>query len=293
MTKPVELPSLPRVALFGAGTVGTVVTALLQRSGCAVDGVWSRSPSSVERARELLAAPALEPGMRVDADLIVIGAGDPGIGDVGKLLLGTLRTGAVVAHLSGASGIAPLQPLITEGAHGLAAHPVQACPTIEAALERLPGSAWGVTATEGIEDWAATLIREKLHGEPVTVAEEHRPLWHAASAMTSNGIAALMAFGESILATIGIEDPAATLGPLASGTVANARAGGGGGRTLTGPVVRGEIATIERHIRNLKEHAPDLLDDYVRVVRTILSAARSAGRIDDATCARIEEAIGP
>jgi predicted short-subunit dehydrogenase-like oxidoreductase (DUF2520 family) len=136
------------------------------------------------------------------------------------------------------------------------------------------------------------LIERDLDGVPVIVSEAARPLWHAASVMTSNGIAALMALGESLLSEIGVEDPPAVLGPLAEGTVQNARAGGGGGATLTGPVVRGEAATIRRHIQALGKVSPEHSETYGSICALILRAAVDAGRIDEATSESITRELG-
>jgi predicted short-subunit dehydrogenase-like oxidoreductase (DUF2520 family) len=55
------------------------------------------------------------------------------------------------------------------------------------------------------------------------------------------------------------------------------------GDALTGPVARAEITTIQRHLEALRTRAPDLLDAYVLTTRTVLFAARRAGRIDAQT----------
>jgi predicted short-subunit dehydrogenase-like oxidoreductase (DUF2520 family) len=93
-----------------------------------------------------------------------------------------------------------------------------------------------------------------------------------------------MALGEGLLRSTGIDDPVSVLGPLAAGTVANAREGGGGGRTLTGPAVRGEAATIARHLEAMPEH---LARGYRLAVRLVLEAAATSGRIEPDTHARI------
>jgi predicted short-subunit dehydrogenase-like oxidoreductase (DUF2520 family) len=123
------------------------------------------------------------------------------------------------------------------------------------------------------------------------VAEDVRPVWHAAAVTTSNGIAALMGMGEAIMAAIGVAQPESVLGPLAAGTVANATEGGGGAATLTGPVVRGEAATIARHLAALRSHSPDLADAYVDAVRMIVASALVTGRISAETGADIDEVL--
>lgn len=284
-------PERPRVALVAAGRVGTAVTVLLQRAGCEVVGVWSRSAPSAERAHSMLEAPLLDLTVPTDADLVIIGASDAAITATAGMIAPVVSGSVTVAHLSGSLGPDVLEPVIDKGATPVAMHPVQACPDVATAIERLPGSAWGITVAESHATWVEHIVRDLLQGTPVHVDGDDRPMWHAACVMTSNGIAALMAFGESVLREIGMSEPEKILGPLAAGTVANALDGGGGGTTLTGPVVRGEAETLRRHIEALNRDAPHLVDGYKVVVRTILSAARSHGRIDEAAASKIERLL--
>lgn len=286
-----EIPFPPRVALFGAGRVGTAVAALLQRAGSDVAGVWSRTQDSAQRASEMLKCRVLETVAPVDANLVVIGASDQAIAEVAGVVSQMAAPGTVVAHLSGSLGVGALMAATQAGALPLALHPVQACPDVATAIERLPGSAWGVTATAETEAWAHRLVSSMLDGRPVKIAESDRPLWHAACVMTSNGMAALMAFGESLLDAIGIEDAEGVLGPLAAGTVANARGGGGGAATLTGPVLRGEADTVGRHLELLGARFPEKAEEYRKVARLILSAAVSSGRLDADSARSLEETI--
>jgi len=285
-------PPSQRVFLVGAGRVGTAVAVLLQNSGCEIVGVSSRNPSSMRRAADRLGAPSfsLEDGELPAADLWLIGASDDAIETVARLLVGRAQ-GGVAAHLAGSLGLTPLGPLGAAGWGIAALHPVQACPDIDTAIARLPGSAWGVTVSPGLERWARGLIEERLGGRAHGVAEAHRPLWHAASVITSNGVAALLAFGEEILTAFSQAAPGEVLGPLAAGTVQNAREGGGGGQTLTGPIVRGETEAIQRHLTALEGADPSLAAGYARVSGLILDSARRAGRIDEATADSIEEVL--
>lgn len=285
--------SAQRVFLAGAGRVGTAVAALLQRSGCEVVGVASRTDSSARRAAELLSAPIFSlDGALPAADLWLIGATDDAIPTLAGQLAPRVQSG-VAMHLAGSLGVRALRALEGAASGTAALHPVQACPDIDTAIARLPGSAWGVTTSEGYAEWARILVEERLGGRAHPVPEDGRVLWHAASVITSNGIAGLLAFGEAVLATVSDSTPVDVLGPLAAGTVQNARDGGGGGATLTGPIVRGETSTVERHLRALGEKSPDLAAGYAQVSRTILESARRAGRLDKATADQIAEVLAP
>lgn len=270
-------------ALVGAGRVGTAVSSLLVAAGHRAAGVASRRSEAAEAAAVRLATGTFEPraGLPKGVDVVLIGVPERAVGALAAELAPGLAEGTVVCHFAGSVGLAPLEEVVAAGALGAALHPVQACPDVDTAIRRLPGSAWGVTVSPALDAWTSAFVIRDLGGVPVVVREEHRALWHAAAAVTSNGIAALLGVGEAMLRTIGLQAPEAVLGPLATGTVANAREGGGGTATLTGPVVRGEIDTIEAHLQILRERAPDLADLYSLVSRTVLGIAARTGRIGD------------
>ena len=285
----VSFPSPPfRVALFGAGRVGTAVAMHLLLGGHEIVGVASRTPGSAMNGARRLRTKVVSEGERVDANVFLIGAAGPAVGSVAQQLAATQTLAdAVVCHFSGSDGTGILKDVVEAGASACAIHPVQACPDVDSAIERLPGSAWGVTTTQGVEEWTDRLIAFWLSGSPVRVAEEVRPVWHAAAVITSNGIAALMAAGEEILTDVGIADPHRILGPLAIGTAANAFEGGGGGATLTGPVVRGEVESVTAHLDALAAVSRSHADAYRATSRLVLEAAVRNGRVDAATAERI------
>ncbi|MDP9226567.1 MAG: DUF2520 domain-containing protein [Actinomycetota bacterium] len=276
--------------LIGAGRVGTAVTALLQRSGHHILGVASRSPASASRAAGLLAAPVVEVGDMPMAEVVLLGVPEGALGEVASEVAAQART-KIVCHFAGVAGIGPLSPVLDAGMLAAALHPVQACPDVETAIRRLPGSAWGVTTSPEISAWAHEVITRDLHGEPVDVEERHRPLWHAAAATTANGIAALLSLAGAMLADIGIEQPGGVLGPLAAGVLAGATTAGGTGQTLTGPVARGDAMTVRAHVEALRSQAPDLLEAYRAAAATILLAAVRTEDIGPATENTIRAAL--
>ena len=287
-----SLPPLPLdVALIGAGRVGTAVAALLAKRGQRIVGVASRTSTSADRSARVLATEVFDLDSPVTADLYVIGTGSAAIAPVTERLAATIElAGRVVVHLSGSDGIEPLSAARAGGAHVCALHPVQACPDVEAGIRNLPGSTWGVTTCQGAEEWAADLVR-LLDGDPVSVAEVDRVAWHAAAVVTSNGIAALLAAGEQILAGLQVTDPVSVLGPLAQGTIGNATLGGGGAATLTGPVVRGELDVVRAHAAALGEVDKELRDLYMLVTRLVARVAIGSGRLVRSDVDRLEKSL--
>ena len=286
------LPTTPfDVALIGAGSVGTGVAALLAERGRRIVGVSSRSRDSAERAGALLSASASEVEDLPSADVYLLGAGPGAFDEIQDRLGAVDLDGRVLVHFSGAHGVDAFAGSIARGAHVCALHPVQACPSVETAVRNLPGSVWGVTCSEGATEWGLAFVRS-LDGVPIEVPEGDRVAWHSAAVITSNGIAALMGAGERILRGLGIEDPTAVLGPLAAGTIANARSGGGGGATLTGPVVRGELDVVRMHLDRLAVIDSELAEIYAAVAELIARIARATGRIDDVQISELAATLG-
>jgi predicted short-subunit dehydrogenase-like oxidoreductase (DUF2520 family) len=280
------------VSLIGAGRVGAGVALLLQRSGHHIVAVAPEDRDSTSRAAAMLGARSTSPSAAAGAaEVVLLGVPDGAIPILARAIGRALEPGTVVCHFAGALGVEALVPVASSGALRAAIHPVQACPDPETTARRLPGSAWGVTCDEPAAERIGRLIEEDLKGRVVWVDEEMRPLWHAASVTVANGVAALLALGEDILRAVDIEEPVGVLGPLAAGVVANAREGGGGGPTLTGPIVRGEVATLRSHIEALERSAPEALVAYRRAAGVVLTAAQDGGRIDDVTAARIRDLL--
>jgi predicted short-subunit dehydrogenase-like oxidoreductase (DUF2520 family) len=271
-----------KVALVGAGRVGTAVALLLKQGGYPIAGVASRTTGSAKGAASRLECPIFDHRNELPhCDLVLLGVSEEAIEDTVALIAPRLEEGALVCHFAGSLGIAPLHAVREAGGRACATHPVQACPDVDSALKRLPGSFWGVTCDPSAKTSVEEIIRD-LNGTPVLVGESDRPIWHAAAVTVSNGLAALMAVGESMLGAIGIEQPETVLGPLASGTIANARESGGGAATLTGPIVRSEDFVTDRHLRALTAKEPELVMEYSVVAQLIVRAAARAGRIDHA-----------
>jgi len=269
-----------RVGVVGAGRVGAVLGAALARSGHRVVAATAVSSASRDRAARLLPGAALLPADEVIAgvDLVLLAVPDDTLAALVRGLAesGTFQPGQIVVHTSGAHGLAVLQPAADRGALPLALHPVMTLAGRPEDVHRLAGVPFGVTANEEHRAVAETLVLE-MGGEPVWVAESARTLYHAALVVGSNHLVTLVAEARDLLRTAGVEDPARLLAPLLSAALDNSLRYGDS--ALTGPVSRGDVGTVRRHLRTLVEQAPGSVASYVAMARRTTQRALAAGRL--------------
>jgi predicted short-subunit dehydrogenase-like oxidoreductase (DUF2520 family) len=259
------------VGVVGAGRVGAVLGAALEAAGHRVVAAAAVSAASRERAARLLPDAAIEPAdavARAATDLLLLAVPDDALGAVvaGLAKTGALRAGQLVAHTSGAHGLAVLGDV-----HGVALHPAMTFTGANSDLDRLPGTAWGVTARDKA---LATRIVADLRGIPQWVAEDARPLYHAALAHGANHLVTLVNEAADLLRAAGIERPERVLSPLLHAALDNALRLGDA--ALTGPVTRGDAGTVAKHLEGMPAEA---VPAYLALARRTADRAIAAGRL--------------
>ncbi len=165
---------------------------------------------------------------------------------------GDAPAGAVAFHLSGALSTDPLAPLHHQGYSVGSLHPLQAIAHPLTGAERLPGSYFAVTGEPEAMNAARRLL-SFLGSEYLEVPVGRRPLYHAAAVLTSNGLVGVMRAASRLLVRAGVSPVAAerALLPLARGTLENLRESGIPD-ALIGPLARGDLDTLDLHLRSLE-----------------------------------------
>ena len=279
--------------MIGAGTVGTAVAVLLQRAGHRLVGVSGRAGTEDRAAVHLPGVSVREPaGAAAAAELVVIGTPDDAIEPtVAELATaGALATGTWVLHLSGSLGLDALRAAVRAGARRLALHPLQTFPDVGAALEGLPGCWIAVTADDDEGARIGEGLVEDLHGVPFALADDMRPLYHAAAVFASNSLVTVSAIAESLFAAAGVPDPRAAMAPLQRATLDHVERLGAA-RALTGPALRGDAGTVRRNLEALERHAPELVPVYVAMARSTLLLAERSGRASPTSRGAVEEVL--
>ncbi|MGZ9932522.1 Rossmann-like and DUF2520 domain-containing protein [Streptomyces sp. NC-S4] len=271
-------PARLAVGVVGAGRVGPALACALQQAGHRPVAVSGVSDSSVRRAARMLPdVPLVPPAQVLElADLVLLTVPDDALPSLveGLAETGAVRPGQLLVHTSGRYGTSVLDPARRAGALPLALHPAMTFTGTEVDVQRLAGCSFGVTAPEELRLAAEALVIE-MGGEPEWIAEESRPLYHAALALGANHLVTLVAQSMELLAKAGVEHPDRMLGPLLGAALDNALRSGDA--ALTGPVARGDAGTVAAHVSELRTHAPAAVAGYLAMARTTADRALAHG----------------
>ncbi|HEX7187621.1 MAG TPA: DUF2520 domain-containing protein [Actinomycetes bacterium] len=275
---PADRPARLSVGVVGAGRVGAVLGAALQRAGHRLVAVAAVSDASRARADALLPGAAVLPPPDVvsRSELVLLTVPDdvlPGLVD-GLVSAGAVRPGQLLVHTSGRYGIAVLDPATRTGGLPLALHPAMTFTGRGEDLTRLAGACFGVTAPDALRPIADALVLE-MGGEPQWVDEEHRVLYHAALAGGANHLSTLVNESVDLLRRCGVTDPERMLAPLLGAALDNALRSGDA--ALTGPVSRGDAGTVAAHLHELRKVSPDTASAYLAMARLTADRALAAG----------------
>ena len=288
-----EHPARLRVGVIGPGRVGTALARALARAGHEITAASAVSAASKQRVRDNFPRAELtEPsGVLEAADLVLVTVPDdvlPGLVE-GLAATGAPYAGRLVAHASGAHGVRVLDPATRAGALPLALHPVMTFTGREDDVDRIKGVCFGVTAPEPLRPAAEALVIE-MGGEPVFIAEENRPLYHAALAFAANHLVTLVTEAASLLGAAGADNPERMLGPLLGASLDNALRFGDAG--LTGPVARGDSSTVAAHVAAIRAADPGALPAYLALARLTADRALAAGRLSAGDAERLLDVLG-
>ncbi len=291
-------PARLTVGIVSAGRVGSALGNALERAGHVVFGVAAISDASKHRARTRLPDSQILPVEQVAArsELLLLAVPDaelPGLVR-GLATAGVVRPGTLVAHTSGANGVAVLEPLTALGARPMAIHPAMTFTGHDEDLSRLANTCFGVTAADDIGYAVAQSLVIEMGGEPVRVAEENRTLYHAALAHGSNHLVTLVLdavqalrqslAGPGLLGQQLVDDQPnglaeRLLAPLASAALDNALRRGQS--ALTGPVARGDAGAVAAHLGALEAADSEIARAYRALsLRTARRAAADPTLID-------------
>ena len=282
----------PIIGIVGAGAVGTALGVALTRAGWPIHAVASRDAGRRERFQSLVGVRRAfaDPEPILDeVELIILAVPDDAIAP----LAGSLRmySGQAMIHTSGALGAEVLAAAMGAGTQIGAFHPLVSFADTERAVAALHGA---TVAIEGDDDLAAMLadMAEAIGATPVRLAAGSKAAYHAAAVLAAGGFVALLDAIAELGRVAGLDEAGslAIYGPLIEGTLGNARALGIRA-ALTGPMTRGDVGTLEKHLATLAAHAPTVLDLYVAAARREVYLAEARGALAPEASEKMRELL--
>ncbi|HEY7746265.1 MAG TPA: DUF2520 domain-containing protein [Desulfuromonadales bacterium] len=274
-----------RLVLIGPGRLGMTVARLLAEAGHEIRAIIGRDGSRAAAAARFVGCPGIgttDLALVREAELVLIALPDDQIGEMAARLRrhGNLKAGTVLVHFS---GIHPAAILLGEGGpllHALAIHPLQSFADAVMGVRQLPGSPCSIEGAVEFLPLAEALVTD-MGGRPFRITPEHKALYHAAASVASNHLVALVDTAGEIMAACGFgrEEAFRLLIPLLRGTGKNLSALGPE-LALTGPIARGDLRTVRKHLQALAELPPDISDIYRVLGRRTAALAKRRGTLE-------------
>lgn len=233
------------IAVVGLGRMGTALAAALRTAGFTVIGPLGRQ------------------GSVGDANVVVLCVPDGQIANAAQ----TIPADRVVAHCSGITSLAPLART-----NAFSMHPLL---SVTKATRSFAGAACAISAGTSETKRIAETIARALGMTIIEVPEHVRPVYHAAATVAAGGVMTVALVAERLMSRAGVSR--AQLVPLVRSAVENWAAFGAAG--LTGPIVRGDDATVARQRAAVDAAAPDELpvwDALTAATRRVASPERDA-----------------
>jgi len=271
------------VGFIGAGTVGTALAIRLSARGYPVVAAASRTyASAVKLARSIPGCQALTSlqGVADVADLVFITTPDDAIGQVvGRM---RWRQGQSVVHCSGADSTEVLEPARVLGARVGAFHPLQTFASVQQAIDNLTGSTFAVEAEEPLRSTLKGMA-EALEGHWIELRANDKVLYHASAVIACNYLVTLVKLATDLWQNFGVprEEAVKSLMPLLQGTLNNLETIGIP-NALTGPIARGDVGTVRKHLDALDQTAPSVVTAYRELGLQTVAVALAKGKIDEA-----------
>lgn len=268
------------IAIVGAGRVGQTLGRALRRRGWRIGAVVTRRPSTAQAAARFIGDGRPISNLKSrntkvdDAGIVLIATNDNQVAVAARALARLKKSwrGRVVLQASGALSSRVLALLGRRGASVGSLHPLYPFPKPLRVFPR--GVVFGIEGDARAREQALALV-QSLRGQPMEVRSTEKALYHAAAALVAGHLLTLADMGVRALVRAGVRMSRArsVLVPLAHATLRCYERWGG--RAWTGPLERGDVDTVRRHLSGLRKLPPHYRETYRTLARAALSLYRS------------------
>jgi predicted short-subunit dehydrogenase-like oxidoreductase (DUF2520 family) len=310
-----KLKPKPTISIVGAGRLGTALALALAAVGYRIGALVASRAGQARKAAAILnghhsrvashanlgipAAPSLtlaskQIGKLPPTRVVIIATPDDQIERVARDLARVPAPGGktrTVLHTSGALSSTILAPLAERGWQIGSIHPLVAVSDPVSGAKALRGAFWCIEGDKKAIRLARTMVHD-LEGQSFSISAKQKPLYHAAAVMASGNLVALFDVALEMLAHCGLKAKEAqrVLLPLVESTVRNLSISQPA-QALTGTFARGDLATVQRHLKALSTRAlVEPLQLYRLLGHRAVSLAKKNGA-DPGVLKQITEAL--
>lgn len=276
----------PCFSIVGCGRVGTTLAKCLTDAGYRSCGLASRSGASAKAAAKAsgCALHSVNPiAATREADVVFITTPDDAIERVCEEIAekGGFKKGALVYHCSGSLPSTLLSSAKEAGALIGSMHPLQSFASTDTDSNPFKGIIVSVEGDRPAVDLALEMAW-KLGATGLTIRTDAKAIYHAAAVVASNALVTIVDLAYQLIEVAGIssDDAYKVLGPLIEGTLKNIKSKGTV-EALTGPVVRGDVSVIEKHVKEIEDKTPDLSELYRVLGKYTVEVARKKGTLSE------------
>ena len=263
----------PRIVIVGAGNLASALAVSLHNAGYHIEQIVARgSAVSLQRARRLArevgASAKTGANAKIRSDVVWFCVPDGAIaGAAASLAQATDWKNKVALHSSGALTSDELAVLRERGAAVASVHPLMTF--VRGSRPPLAGVPFAIEGSPKAARIAKFIIRD-LRGEPFAIHKDQKQAYHAWGMFASPLLTALLAVTERVAGAAGVNKKSARkrMFPILQQTLANyARLGAP--ESFSGPIARGDAATVEKHLKTLRS-IPDAREVYIALARAAL-----------------------
>ncbi len=283
----------PRIAIVGAGNLGTALAVSLMHAGYQIEGIVARkSAKSSVRAKKLaqeIHAPLLFDLEGIGANLVWFCVPDSEIAHAAASVAAGFRAkGRIALHSSGALTSDELNPLRKKGAAVASVHPLMTF--VRGSRPPLAGVSFAIEGDPKAIRIARQVVVD-LGGNPYSIRKKDKAAYHAWGAFASPLFTSLLATSEEVAAIAGVDRKSARkrMMPILLQTLVNYAAFGPAG-AFSGPIARGDVETVERHLRVLRR-VPSAQRTYIALAHAALRCLPAKNRdelLSTLCCAQLE-----
>lgn len=261
------------IGIVGAGKVGCSIGRYLKEHGISVAGYCSKTRESVDYAATFTDTQPFYSLSELVAksEILFLTTPDDVIKEVWESIAREPIQNKIICHFSGSLSSAVFSNRRETGAFACSIHPMYAFSSKTTSYKQLNQV---IFTLEGDAHACATVkpVFEKAGNKVCIIGPEKKGRYHAAASMVSNMMIGLYQMGIDMLADCGFsqEDARELVAPLVRGNLDTLLATSPE-QALTGPIERGDVATVDRHLSLLGSGEKDV---YVRLGQILVEIAK-------------------